>query len=327
MGGDERAGARTGQPDNELAGSLGSGFSGVGGYLIRGLLSAGALACAGLVLATLGEVGAPLPDRGLARPATAAIAAPAALPSVPDPVGIVTMPQQPAAPAAGSAGPAAGAQPGPVASQPGPQPAQQPFDPNLPGSATQVTFSAWADRMAALTGISPRAMRAYATAHTAMAATEPKCQLTWVTLAGIAKVESNHGTIGARTILPDGRVSSPIIGVPLNGAPGVRSVAATPAGYYFDHDPQWDHAIGPFQFLPSTWAAWQSDGNGDGKADPQNIDDAAIAAARYLCADNRNLASSDGWLQAIMSYNNSVDYVQQVYTASQDYARSVQGHG
>lgn len=311
MGGDERAG----QADDKVAGRRGSGVAGVGGYLFRGVLSAGALACAGLVLTTLGEVAAPLPDRGVAQLTPAAIAAPAALPSVPEPVRTETVPRQPAAAAAGQA-----------ESQPGPQ-AEQPLKPDLQSAAPQVAFSAWADKMATLTGIPARALRAYGIAHAAMAATQPKCQITWVTLAGIARVESNHGTTGGRTVLPDGRESSPIIGVALNGAPGVRSIAATPAGYYFDHDPMWDHAIGPFQFIPSTWAAWQSDGNGDGKADPQNIDDSAMAAARYLCANNRNLASGEGWLQAIMSYNNSVQYVQDVYTASQGYARSALGHG
>ena len=159
-----------------------------------------------------------------------------------------------------------------------------------------------------------------------MAATEPHCQITWVTLAGIARVESHHGTIGGRSLGPDGRPSSPIIGVPLNGAPGVRAIADTDGGL-LDGDPVWDRAIGPFQFIPSSWAAWRSDGDGDGIAEPQDIDDAAIAAARYLCADNRNVGTGEGWLRAILSYNNSVQYAQNVYTAAQGYARSAQGVG
>jgi membrane-bound lytic murein transglycosylase B len=80
--------------------------------------------------------------------------------------------------------------------------------------------------------------------------------------------------------------------------------------------------VGPFQFIPSTWALWRADGNNDGISDPQNIDDAALAAAQYLCADNRNLASGDGWLRAILSYNSSLDYAQRVYGFAQSYARS-----
>ena len=271
------------------------------------MLSAGALACAGLIVATLGGVAAPLPDRGLAQPTPAAIAAPAALPTVPVPVRSLPIPQQPAAPAGASAG-AQGE-------------AAAPLEPDLASTAPQVAFSAWAARIAPATGISQRALQAYANAHAAMAATQPECQITWVTLAGIARIESNHGR---GSLGPDGRPSSPIIGIPLNGAPGVRSIADTDGGL-LDGDRLWDRAVGPFQFIPSTWARWRSDGDSDGIAEPQDIDDAAIAAARYLCADGRNLSGGDGWLRAILSYNNSVDYVQKVYAAAQQYARSAQG--
>lgn len=306
MGGDERTGARTGQTDGEQPGRR-STLAQVGGYLFRGVLSAVALVCAGLVVATLGGVAAPLPDRGLAQPTPAAIAAPAALPKVPVPVRSLPSPQQPAGQAGAPAGPQEGA-------------ADAPLEPDLAPAAPQVAFSAWAARLSPVTGIPQRALQAYANAHAAMAATQPECQITWVTLAGIARVESNHG--GGR-LGPDGRSSPPIIGIQLNGAPGVRSIADTDGGL-LDGDRLWDHAVGPFQFIPSTWAVWRSDGDGDGVAEPQDIDDAAVAAARYLCADGRNLSGGDGWLRAILSYNSSVDYVQKVYAAAQQYARSAQ---
>jgi len=69
------------------------------------------------------------------------------------------------------------------------------------------------------------------------------------------------------------------------------------------------------QFIPSTWARWKADGNSDGVADPQNIDAAALAAGRYLCAGGRNLATGTDWWTAILSYNNSTSYVQTVLTA------------
>jgi membrane-bound lytic murein transglycosylase B len=281
-------------------------------YLLRGVLSGGALACAGLVLVGLGSIAAPLPDRGLAAPTPAAMAAPAALPDVPEPA---------AQPVAGTAGtPQPAAQP---VHQTVTIPVQVPAPAHTPGGP-QLAFADWATRMSRVTTIPQRALEAYGNAHAVMAASHSNCRITWVTLAAIAAVESKHGGFQGRTLEPDGRPSSPIIGIALNGAPGVKAIADTDNGL-LDGDKIWDHAVGPFQFLPSTWAKWRAVGNGDGITDPQNIDDASLAAAQYLCADNRNLSSGDGWLRAILSYNESLDYAQEVYGFAQGYARSAKG--
>jgi membrane-bound lytic murein transglycosylase B len=310
MSGDERAGARTGRPSYQR---LRRGLPRASHYLLRGVLSGGALACAGLVLTGLGSVAAPLPDRGLAASAPTVMAAPAALIDVPEPAA-----QQVAESAA--------------APQPGARPAHQtvaiplriPAPDQTPPGGPQLAFADWSTRMSRVTGIPQRALEAYANAHAVMAASHPNCRITWVTLAGIAAVESKHGNFQGRTLEPDGRPSSPIIGIPLNGAPGVKAIADTDNGL-LDGDKVWDHAVGPFQFIPSTWAKWRADGNRDGITDPQNIDDASLAAAQYLCADNRNLSSGDGWLRAILSYNDSLDYAQEVYGFSQGYARNAKG--
>jgi membrane-bound lytic murein transglycosylase B len=291
-------------------------------YVLRGVLSGGALACAGLVVVGLGSVAAPLPDRGLAAPAPAALAAPAALPDVAEPV---------AQPVADTAAPVQ--QPGQLGqpgqpAQPGHQtvaiPVQIPAAPEKPIGGPQLAFADWALRMSKATNIPQRALEAYANAHAMMAAAHPNCRITWVTLAAIAAVESKHGGFEGRNLLPDGRPSAPIIGPTLNGSPGVKAIADTDNGL-LDGDKIWDHAVGPFQFIPSTWAKWRADGNGDGITDPQNIDDASVAASQYLCADNRNLSSGDGWLRAILSYNDSLDYAQEVYGFAQAYARSAKG--
>lgn len=312
MSGDERAGARTGRIGRLSYQQLRGALPRASQYLLRGLLSGGALACAGLVLAALGSVAAPLPDRGLAAPAPAAMAAPAALPDVSEPV------------AEPVAQPATGPQPaGHPAQQTVTIPIQLPPPAKTPDKP-QLAFADWATRMSRATKVPQRALEAYANAHAVMAATHPNCRITWVTLAGIAAVESKHGGFEGRSLEPDGRPSSPIIGIPLNGAPGVKAIADTDNGL-LDGDKIWDHAVGPFQFIPSTWAKWRADGNNDGITDPQNIDDAALAAAQYLCADDRNLSSGDGWLRAILSYNNSLDYAQEVYGFAQAYARNAQG--
>jgi membrane-bound lytic murein transglycosylase B len=312
MSGDERAGTRTGRMGHFGYKQLRRGLPRASQYLLRGLLSGGALACAGLVLTALSSVAAPLPDRGLAVPAPAAMAAPAALPDVSEPI---------AEPVAQPV----------TAPQPAGQPAHQTvtIPIQLPGPAKtpvapQLAFADWATRMSRVTNIPQRALEAYANAHAVLVANQPNCHITWVTLAGIAAVESKHGGFEGRTLEPDGRPSSPIIGIPLNGAPGVKSIADTDNGI-LDGDKIWDHAVGPFQFIPSTWAKWRADGNHDGITDPQNIDDASLAAANYLCADNRNMGSGDGWLRAILSYNDSLNYAQEVYGFAQTYARSAKG--
>jgi hypothetical protein len=77
------------------------------------------------------------------------------------------------------------------------------------------------------------------------------------------------------------------------------------------------------QFIPSTWAGWGVDANGDGVKDPFNIFDAAAAAADYLCAAGGNLSTTRGQVQAILSYNYSYDYVSLVMGVERIYASGV----
>jgi membrane-bound lytic murein transglycosylase B len=161
---------------------------------------------------------------------------------------------------------------------------------------------------------------AYGNAELVLRSTQPSCHLSWATLAGIGRVESNHGRFAGATLQDDGRPSKPIIGVPLDGSAGVKAIRDTDHGL-FDGDPGVDRAVGPMQFIPSTWRKWTSDANLDGVGDPQQIDDAALAAGRYLCAGNRDLATPKDWWAAVFSYNNSVPYGQKVYGLADSYAR------
>jgi len=85
-----------------------------------------------------------------------------------------------------------------------------------------------------------------------------------------------------------------------------RNVAVSSAG-----------ALGWMQFMPATWAAYGVDGNGDGRRDPTDPEDAIPAAARYLAASG---APGD-WGAAIFAYNHAGWYVAQV----QDLANAYQG--
>jgi len=189
-------------------------------------------------------------------------------------------------------------------------------------SAARVRFSvnpAWASRVGAQVGIPAAAMAAYGSVELRLHAAQPGCHLAWNTLAGIGWVESQHGTIGGRTLLADGHSSTPVIGPALNGQ-GFAAIRSTPASAAWHGDSTWEHAVGPLQFIPSTWERWAADGDGDGVMDPLDLDDAALAAGRYLCADGHDLATVSGWNAAIHSYNHDRSYVLSVLDAANAYA-------
>ncbi|WET81924.1 lytic murein transglycosylase [Amycolatopsis sp. QT-25] len=183
-------------------------------------------------------------------------------------------------------------------------------------------LTAWTERAAQTTGIPARALLAYGNAELAMRQMQPRCKISWATLAGIGRIESNHGQYGGAVLGQDGRPSKPIIGVPLDGSPGVKAIGDTDRGQ-FDGDAAVDRAVGPMQFIPGTWRRYAADGNRDGVGDPQQIDDATLAAARYLCVNNRDMSAASGWWQGILSYNNSTEYAQKVFGLADDYAKAV----
>jgi membrane-bound lytic murein transglycosylase B len=178
---------------------------------------------------------------------------------------------------------------------------------------------AWTVRTAAATGIPERALSAYANAHVAIAEEDPECGLDWATIAAIGAIESGHGSHAGAVLDEYGNVQPAIIGRALDGD-GVARIADTDGGL-FDGDVTWDRAVGPMQFIPSTWAKWASDANGDDMADPNQIDDAALATARYLCASG-SMTSPEGWRAAVFSYNHDNDYVDKVARVATDYAAS-----
>jgi membrane-bound lytic murein transglycosylase B len=167
----------------------------------------------------------------------------------------------------------------------------------------------WLDRIAAATGIPRRTLAAYAGASLALATEKPQCHLGWNTLAAIGHIESDDGRHGGAVVSDNGYPSVPIIGPRLDG--GAFAGIHDSDGGVWDGDTVWDHAVGPFQFIPQTWRTWGADGNGDGRADPNQVDDAALTAARYLCHAG-DLSTVDGWRRAVRSYNHSDQYVDDV---------------
>ncbi len=79
-------------------------------------------------------------------------------------------------------------------------------------------------------------------------------------------------------------------------------------------------ALGPMQFLPSTWQAWGIDGFGEtGPPDIMDPFDAVPSAARLLCADGAT-TGGQGLRQAIFDYNHATWYVDEVLTLAAEYA-------
>ncbi|MFT4087796.1 MAG: lytic murein transglycosylase [Gordonia sp. (in: high G+C Gram-positive bacteria)] len=200
---------------------------------------------------------------------------------------------------------------------------QQPYvDINQPGR-TANKMRDWATPIAKDTGIPVTSLEAYGNAAEIQRQQHPECGLTWTTLAGIAGVESKHGQYRGATVAANGDVRPKIRGVPLDGTNGNYKIKDTDKGK-IDGDAQYDRAMGPFQFIPETWQRFGVDANGDGKADPDNIDDAALSAARYLCVSSGgDMTTPEGWEKGVMVYNQSMSYVIKVRNYANAYSVNV----
>ncbi|MEU5297844.1 bifunctional lytic transglycosylase/C40 family peptidase [Streptomyces umbrinus] len=160
--------------------------------------------------------------------------------------------------------------------------------------------------------IPARMLAAYKKAVQQVGKHVPKCRgMRWPILAGIAKVESNHAV--GRKITADGDIRPKIYGVLLNGsgAGGNTTVFEDTDGGKWDGNSQGERAVGPFQFLPSTWEGVVEDADGE-VSDPHNADDAALGAAIYLCGNGRDLTKRGQLKAAIWQYNHSGEYVANV---------------
>ncbi|MEJ2887902.1 lytic transglycosylase domain-containing protein [Actinomycetospora aeridis] len=163
-------------------------------------------------------------------------------------------------------------------------------------------------------------LAAYQGAEANLAGTAPGCRLPWSLVAGIGKVESDHARGGA--IDGAGTTLSPILGPVLDGTGANAAIPDTDGGT-LDGDTLWDRAVGPTQFIPSTFGTYGADGNGDGTADPNNVHDATVATGRYLCAGGLDLADPAQVHDAVFRYNHSESYVDTVLQWAATYAGGV----
>ncbi|TXS03122.1 lytic transglycosylase [Streptomyces sp. col6] len=175
--------------------------------------------------------------------------------------------------------------------------------PDKPGSSSNLPVTGSAE-----SGIPASVLAAYKKAQETVAGTDAACRLPWQLLAAIGKVESGQARGGR--VDAQGTTLTPILGPALDGN-GFALIKDTDNGAY-DGDRTHDRAVGPMQFIPSTWATWGQDGNGDGRKDPNNVYDAALAAGRYLCAGSRDLSTATDLDRAVLSYNHSDVYLRTV---------------
>jgi membrane-bound lytic murein transglycosylase B len=174
----------------------------------------------------------------------------------------------------------------------------------------------------AANGIPNVALNAYRVAAARMAHADPSCGIDWAMLAGIGREESDHGRFAGATLNPDGTSTPRIIGPALDGTHS-DYIAAPANGAALDGDAKYTHALGPMQFIPQTWAAYGADANGDGTADIFNINDAALGAARYLCANGGDLRTQAGRVRAVLAYNHNDEYLAQVLALAEAYRTGV----
>ena len=167
-------------------------------------------------------------------------------------------------------------------------------------------------------GIPSAALAAYQRAEQVINAADPGCNLSWQLVAAIGRVESDHGRYGGNTLTDEGKSTPGIYGIPLDGSNGTAEIRDSDAGR-FDDDEVYDRAVGPMQFIPGTWTVVGVDGDGDGTRDPQDIDDAALATAVYLCSGDEDLATYGGQKAAVYRYNHSQEYVDLVISIMNAY--------
>ena len=167
-------------------------------------------------------------------------------------------------------------------------------------------------------GIPAAALAAYQRAESVINSADKSCNLTWQLIAAIGRVESNHGRFGGNALDNDGVAQPGIYGIALDGSNNTSVIRDTDAGQ-FDNDLVYDRAVGPMQFIPSTWSVVGVDADGDGQRNPQDIDDAALGTAVYLCSGDYDLSTSAGQRSAVYRYNHSQSYVDLVLSIMNAY--------
>lgn len=171
-------------------------------------------------------------------------------------------------------------------------------------------------------GIPAAALAAYQRAAGVLDGIKPGCGIDWALLGAIGRVESDHAQYGGNVLDAKGIARPGIIGIPLNGANGTARITDTDGGA-LDHDPVYDRAVGPMQFIPSSWRVAGRDADGDGVANPQSLTDAVTGAGVLLCSGGTDLRKPGAAYAAVLRYNQSDAYVRTVLSIADAYRRGI----
>ncbi|NUS41005.1 MAG: hypothetical protein HOP97_05205, partial [Terrabacter sp.] len=138
----------------------------------------------------------------------------------------------------------------------------------------------------------------------------------------IGRVESNHARFGGNVLDAAGIARPGIIGIPLDGSRGTARITDTDGGA-LDRDTTFDRAVGPMQFIPTSWSLAGRDGDGDGVANPQSLTDAVTGAGVLLCSGGTDLRAPGAAYQAVLRYNHSDSYVRTVLSIADAYRHGI----
>ena len=185
--------------------------------------------------------------------------------------------------------------------------------PGIKGNAKSIVSNA------STMGIPAAALAAYQRAETVINTADKSCNISWQLIAAIGRVESDHGRVNGNSLNAEGLATPGIFGIALDGSNNTTRIADSDAGLY-DSDSKFDRAVGPMQFIPSTWRVVGVDADGDAERNPQDIDDAALATAVYLCSGDDDLSAEAGQRAAVFRYNHSQSYVDLVLSIMEAYS-------
>lgn len=146
------------------------------------------------------------------------------------------------------------------------------------------------------------------------AATSQKCTIPWAILAGVGKVESDHGR------WPGPGITSGHNDWGAAGPMQFGALAGSAAGNSWGGQPIMDTADRPDQ-------GWGMDGDNDGVVNVYHPADAIPAAANYLCDHGADGGTLDAYRNAIYGYNHAWWYVDDVMDYARRYAHSLEAVG